>query len=227
MAHYVWREEGAERSVEAAAASVFNLEPGERLCFLCWESSASRIRRGGGGGRRKSSEDRACLTARRYDSVSHPPAQQQAEGQRSRRGWRWGAGVRPSPQADKEVARMGLESRVYKANATGIRFYEGNTQTHPRAHFIALTFRCRGGDGAGSHGHTCFEREADAISRQQDRRPGQQQQQQQQQQQHLMPSSHLAPPPPPTYLTSLLPHLQPHPLPLAVQDSNPQKRAAG
>ena len=55
------------------------------------------------------------------------------------------------------------------------------------------------------------------VSRQQDRRPGQQQ--------HLMPSSHLAPPPPPTYLPSLLPHLQPHPLPLTVQDSNPQKRA--
>lgn len=30
-------------SVVAVVVSVFNLEPGERLCFLCWESSASRI----------------------------------------------------------------------------------------------------------------------------------------------------------------------------------------
>lgn len=36
-------------SVVAAVVSVFNLEPGERLCFLCWESSASRIHTGGGG----------------------------------------------------------------------------------------------------------------------------------------------------------------------------------
>lgn len=50
-------------SVVAAVVSVFNLEPKERLCFLCWESSASRIHRqagrggggagGGGGGRKK------------------------------------------------------------------------------------------------------------------------------------------------------------------------------
>lgn len=39
-------------SVVAAVVSVFNLEPGERLCFLCWESSASRIHTGGGGRRR-------------------------------------------------------------------------------------------------------------------------------------------------------------------------------
>lgn len=34
---------GVLTSVAAAVVSVFNLEPGEHLCFLCWDSSASRI----------------------------------------------------------------------------------------------------------------------------------------------------------------------------------------
>lgn len=44
--------------IVVAVLSVFNLEPGERLCFLCWESSVSRTHtggRGGGGGRRRRS----------------------------------------------------------------------------------------------------------------------------------------------------------------------------
>ena len=45
-----------------------------RYCWLCHIAFAA------------TRQDRACLTARRYDSVSHPPAQQQAEGQRSRGG---------------------------------------------------------------------------------------------------------------------------------------------
>lgn len=40
------------RALWRAVVSVFNLEPGERLCPLCWESS--RIHAGGGGGRRRS-----------------------------------------------------------------------------------------------------------------------------------------------------------------------------
>lgn len=53
MAHYVWREEGGRGALWRAVVSVFNLEPGERLCPLCWESSRIHAEgRGGGGGRR-------------------------------------------------------------------------------------------------------------------------------------------------------------------------------
>lgn len=45
--------ERAVMSVAAAVVSVFNLEPGERLCFLCWDSSASRIQEEEEGGRKQ------------------------------------------------------------------------------------------------------------------------------------------------------------------------------
>lgn len=32
--------EGAEESGGGSDVPVFNLEPGERLCFLCWDSCA-------------------------------------------------------------------------------------------------------------------------------------------------------------------------------------------
>lgn len=41
-----------------------------RYCWLCHIAFAA------------TRQERVCLTARRYDSVSHPPAQQQAVGQR-------------------------------------------------------------------------------------------------------------------------------------------------
>lgn len=40
MAHYEWWEREQRRAAAVAAVSVFNLEPGERLCFLCWDSCA-------------------------------------------------------------------------------------------------------------------------------------------------------------------------------------------
>lgn len=55
MAHYEWWER--ERRRAAAMASVFNLEPGERLCslplpgFLCFSRICTRGARGGGSRR--------------------------------------------------------------------------------------------------------------------------------------------------------------------------------
>lgn len=47
--HTMYGGERVVMSVAAAVVSVFNLEPGERLCFLCWDSSASRIQEEEGG----------------------------------------------------------------------------------------------------------------------------------------------------------------------------------
>lgn len=51
--HTMYGGERAVMSVAAAVVSVFNLEPGERLCFLCWDSSASRIQEEEEGGKKQ------------------------------------------------------------------------------------------------------------------------------------------------------------------------------
>jgi len=48
-------------STVAAVVSVFKPEPGERLCFLCWESSASRIHRQGWRWRRRRGREKKEL----------------------------------------------------------------------------------------------------------------------------------------------------------------------
>lgn len=70
--HTMYGGERAVMSVAAAVVSVFNLEPGERLCFLCWDSSASRIQEEEGGSRSKVDERVSCLCS--CCSTSYPVA---------------------------------------------------------------------------------------------------------------------------------------------------------